>query len=591
MGRFFPLDKNRYAACLLACGAALLTSFFSGAAYGQGAGSCPGNPNALGVSRVVEVDTTGGPGFGLEHFKQHDFLRQGEVVLTFDDGPWPKNTPAVLAALAAHCTKAIFFPIGLHATWEPAILKHVAEAGHAIGSHTWCHADLSKTTGKCREGGKTVDYTYTGIGEIEKGISAVRWAVGGPTAPYFRFPALKQPPELINYLGKRNIATFSTDLDSFDFKMRKPEEVRQSVMEKLKKSGKGIVLMHDFQNATGAAAMDLLNDLKAGGYKIVFMRPKYPVTTLASYDEALLKEIGPPPGAVATAPVTPSPSAPPPTKPVPVPPVAATPAPAAAPSPTVATAPIPTAPTLQNGARADRRVALVVGNAAYKSVPVLATPRNDAQAVAATLRAVGFQVVRLEADLGRQGFLDALQSFAREADQADWAVVYFAGHGIEIPARRGMSGANYLIPVDARLESERDVEYQDVPLDQVLSAVERARRFRLVILDACRDNPFANQISRISGTRSLGRGLARVEPDAGLQVLYAAKHGEIALDGSGGNSPFVTALTKRLPTPGLEVGKLFRLVGDDVLQATGGRQEPMVYGRLPGEDFFFVPAN
>ena len=116
--------------------------------------SCAGNPNALGISRVVEIDTTGGPGFGLEHFKSHDFLREGEVVLTFDDGPWPKNTPAVLAALAAHCTKAIFFPIGLHATYEPGILKQVAAAGHAIGSHTWCHQDLSKTKGRCNVNGK-----------------------------------------------------------------------------------------------------------------------------------------------------------------------------------------------------------------------------------------------------------------------------------------------------------------------------------------------------------------------------------------------------------------------------------------------------
>src|SRR5262249_28096637 len=107
------------------------------------------NPNALGIARVVEIDTTGGPGFGFEHFKSHDFLREGEVVLTFDDGPWPKNTQAVLAALAAHCTKAIFFPIGLHATYEPGILKQVAAAGHAIGSHTWCHQDLSKTKGRC----------------------------------------------------------------------------------------------------------------------------------------------------------------------------------------------------------------------------------------------------------------------------------------------------------------------------------------------------------------------------------------------------------------------------------------------------------
>jgi len=249
------------------------------------------NPNALGISRVVEIDTTGGPGFGFEHFKAHDFLREGEVVLTFDDGPWPNNTPAVLAALAAHCTKAIFFPIGLHATYHPEILKQVAAAGHAIGSHTWCHQDLSKTKGRCNVNGKVQTVEYNPIDEIEKGISAVRWAVGGPTAPYFRFPALRQPPELIEYLGKRNIAIFSTDMDSFDFKMRKPEQVRQSVMEKLKKHGKGIVLVHDFQHATAEAAMDLLNDLKAGGYKIVFMQPKFAVTTIASYDEAILKQL------------------------------------------------------------------------------------------------------------------------------------------------------------------------------------------------------------------------------------------------------------------------------------------------------------
>jgi peptidoglycan/xylan/chitin deacetylase (PgdA/CDA1 family) len=240
---------------------------------------------------VVEIDTTGGPGFGFEHFKTHDFLREGEVVLTFDDGPWPKNTQAVLAALAAHCTKAIFFPIGLHATYEPGILKQVAAAGHAIGSHTWCHQDLSKTKGKCRANGKVESVEYDPKDEIEKGISAVHWAVGGPTAPYFRFPALRQPPELIEYLGKRNIAIFSADFDSFDFKMRKPEQVRQSVMAKLKKHGKGIVLMHDFQHATAEATADLLNELKAGGYKVVFMKPKGSVKTIASYDELILKQI------------------------------------------------------------------------------------------------------------------------------------------------------------------------------------------------------------------------------------------------------------------------------------------------------------
>jgi peptidoglycan/xylan/chitin deacetylase (PgdA/CDA1 family) len=259
------------------------------------ASSCS-NPDAIGVGRVVEIDTTGGPGFGSDHFKSHDFLREGEVVLTFDDGPWPKTTQAVLAALTAHCTKAIFFPIGLHATYEPGVLKQVAAAGHAVGSHTWCHQDLSKTKGKCQVAGKTQAVEYDPKDEIEKGISAVRWAVGGPTAPYFRFPALRQPPELIEYLGKRNIGIFSADLDSFDFKMRKPEQVRQSVMAKLKKHGKGIVLLHDFQRVTAEAAMDMLNDLKAGGYKVVFMKPKFPVTTIASYDEAVLKQLKGPVG-------------------------------------------------------------------------------------------------------------------------------------------------------------------------------------------------------------------------------------------------------------------------------------------------------
>src|SRR5947209_8181749 len=154
---------------------------------------CRGGPDALGVSRTVEIDTTDGPGFGFEHFKQHDFLQPGEVVLTFDDGPWPRNTPAVLAALAANCTRAVFFPIGEHSMWAPEILRQVAAAGHTIGSHTWSHKDLAKIS------------VQDGKDEIEKGISAVRWGLGGPASPFFRFPALKHPPELVTYLGERNI--------------------------------------------------------------------------------------------------------------------------------------------------------------------------------------------------------------------------------------------------------------------------------------------------------------------------------------------------------------------------------------------------
>jgi peptidoglycan/xylan/chitin deacetylase (PgdA/CDA1 family) len=241
--------------------------------------NCPGHPDALGVSRVVEIDTTGGPGFGFEHFKQYDFLQPGEVVLTFDDGPWPHNTAEVLAALAANCTKAVFFPIGEHTMWAPEILKQVDAAGHTIGSHTWSHKDLSKLTAQDAKD------------EIEKGISAVAWGLGHPASPFFRFPALKHPPEMVTYLGERNIAIFSADMDSLDFKIRKPEQVIASVLAKLKKNGKGIVLMHDFQRATADAAPELLKQLKLNGYRIVFMKAKGPVQTLAAYDDQIIKEL------------------------------------------------------------------------------------------------------------------------------------------------------------------------------------------------------------------------------------------------------------------------------------------------------------
>ena len=235
------------------------------------------NPNALGVARTVEIDTTGGPGFGGEHFKQHDFLRNKEVVLTFDDGPWP-TTPQVLKALADQCVRATFFPIGKHATYYPEILREAAAAGHSIGNHTWSHQNLQRKS------------VQEGKDEIEKGISAVRMALGAPGAPFFRFPALQHPPELVTYLGERGIGIFSTDMDSFDFKMRKPEQVIASVMAKLKKHGKGMVLMHDFQTPTAQAVADLLVQLKAEGYKVVHMKAKDQVKTLAQYDELLLKE-------------------------------------------------------------------------------------------------------------------------------------------------------------------------------------------------------------------------------------------------------------------------------------------------------------
>jgi peptidoglycan/xylan/chitin deacetylase (PgdA/CDA1 family) len=233
------------------------------------------NPDALGLSRVVEIDTTGGPAFGTEHFKQYDFLRDKEIVLTFDDGPWPENTPKVLKALTDNCTKATFFEIGEHATWRPDLSRAVAEAGMTVGSHTWSHKDLAKNPYA-----KDIEQAKN---EIEMGVSAVHTAVNGPTAPFFRFPDLQQPPDLIAYLGTRNIATFSADIDTTDFKLNKPEAVIKSVMTRLEKNGKGILLMHDFRPATAEAMPELLKQLKAAGYKVVHMVPKQQVTTISKY--------------------------------------------------------------------------------------------------------------------------------------------------------------------------------------------------------------------------------------------------------------------------------------------------------------------
>ena len=242
-------------------------------------GKCD-NPNALGTTRTVEIDTSGGPGFGFEHFRQHDFLRDKEVVLTFDDGPWPSTT-AVVKALGDECVKATFFMIGKHATYYPEIVRQVAQGGHSVGSHTWSHKDLSTF--------KNIDEAKS---EIEKAVSAIKWALAdqGQEQPFFRFPALRHPPELVTYLGERNIAIFSTDMDSFDFKLRKPDQVVKSVMTRLAKHGKGMVLMHDFQQATSQAVPQLLAELKAGGYKIVHMKARSTVTSLPQYDEELKKD-------------------------------------------------------------------------------------------------------------------------------------------------------------------------------------------------------------------------------------------------------------------------------------------------------------
>jgi tetratricopeptide (TPR) repeat protein len=229
-----------------------------------------------------------------------------------------------------------------------------------------------------------------------------------------------------------------------------------------------------------------------------------------------------------------------------------------------------------------RRVALVIGNSNYRSVAVLPNPQRDAKAVAATLRKLGFETVLAQNDLTRDQFRTALNSFEDKAKIADWAVVYYAGHGIEV------GGINYLIPVDAKLFASSDVEWEAVKLDLVLQATQRAKKLRLVLLDACRNNPFANRMRVADGTRSVGRGFARIEPAKGTLVAYAAKDGEVAQDGDGEHSPFTVAFLKYATKPRLEINLLFRNVRDEVLKATGGAQEPFIYSSLPGEEFYLA---
>ena len=238
------------------------------------------NPSALGVARTVVIDTSGGPGFGFEHFKHLDFLGDKEVVLTFDDGPWPNNTQAVLKALADECTKGLFFAVGKHATYHPEILRQVLAAGHTVGTHTWSHVNLNNK--------KMTEQQVKD--ELEKGFSAVKMALGQPPAPFFRFPQLQHNPAAVAYLGTRNVAMFSTDLDSFDFRSKNAEQIINNVMTKIDKLGKGIILMHDFQKLTGEALPTLLQRLKAGGYKVVHMKAKTPFDTLPEYDAMLVKD-------------------------------------------------------------------------------------------------------------------------------------------------------------------------------------------------------------------------------------------------------------------------------------------------------------
>lgn len=231
-----------------------------------------------------------------------------------------------------------------------------------------------------------------------------------------------------------------------------------------------------------------------------------------------------------------------------------------------------------NAAAADR-VALVIGNSAYESVPKLRNPRNDAEDMAAALTRVGFDVTKA-LDLDYSGMRLVLKDFAAEAAGAETAVVYFAGHGIEIAKQ------NFLIPTDARLETDRDVAFEAIPLEQLVASVADAKGLKLVLLDACRNNPFIADMNVTSPSRSIGRGLGRVDPPSGILIGFAAKEGTTADDGAGRNSPYAGALLAQIDQPGVDVGRLLRRVRDGVIDATGGRQEPFTYGSLPGDDVY-----
>ena len=236
---------------------------------------------------------------------------------------------------------------------------------------------------------------------------------------------------------------------------------------------------------------------------------------------------------------------------------------------------------VSSSAMSAQRVALVIGNSNYAHVPVLPNPRNDASDIGAALERLGFAVTRLE-NADRNSLWQGLQEFKRAASVSKVAAVFYAGHGIEVDQR------NFLVPVDARLASDQDVEFETVPLDLVMRALDGASELRLVILDACRDNPFAAKMQRSGATRSIGRGLARLEPSEQTLVAYSAEAGTVASDGDGRNSPYTEALLRHIEEPGLELDLMFRHVRDSVLSSTGGSQRPFTYGSLSSQGTYLT---
>jgi uncharacterized caspase-like protein len=239
----------------------------------------------------------------------------------------------------------------------------------------------------------------------------------------------------------------------------------------------------------------------------------------------------------------------------------------------------------QSAALADRRIALVIGNGKYENAGVLANPTNDADAVADLFTKAGFDSVDRRRDLGVVEFKRAVREFVDRAASADVAVVYYSGHGLEI------GGVNYLIPVDAKLSSVLDMDDEAVSLDRILVAAGHVKKLSLIILDACRENPFHPVADDARVTRGVSMGLAGVGPTvADTLIAFAAKAGSVSYDGDGRNSPFTTALVKYITQPGLDIRLALGKVRDDVLRATNHRQEPYVYGSLGGDSVALVPA-
>lgn len=260
--------RGRFVMALL--GLAGVGALVAGASA-QAPGQC--TPQSIGLARTIDIETRAGPRFGSNQYQVQSPLKDGEVILTFDDGPHKAYTPMVLDALDAHCTKATFFMVGQRALLYPDLVRKVASRGHTIATHTWSHQNLAQISPE------------EARREVELGISAVQKALGQPAAPFFRFPYLSDPSDMRNYLKERNTGIFSIDVDSYDFRTRSPTVVIRNVMQQLDAKRRGIILFHDIQPSTAGALNQLLSELKVKGYRVVHMLPTRGQVTLGEYDK------------------------------------------------------------------------------------------------------------------------------------------------------------------------------------------------------------------------------------------------------------------------------------------------------------------